>query len=73
MEMPIVKHCYSHCERMETITVNVTIWTMFLEGVLLHSSVSPPYCKRHFAYALIFNELSSVPGSTVPVLSNAWT
>ena len=32
--------------------------------------VPSAFCKRHFAYALIFNVLSSEPGPTVPVVSN---
>jgi hypothetical protein len=59
---------------LETITVNVTIWTMFFRGIIASFiRVSSAFYKGSFAYALIFNELSSEPGSTVPVLSNAWT
>jgi len=35
--------------------------------------VPSAFCKRYFAYASICNELSSEPGSTVAVPSNAWT
>jgi hypothetical protein len=40
-------------ELIETIMVNVTIWTMFLEGLLLHSSEF----LLHFAN-VIFHMLS---------------
>jgi len=35
MEIAKVKHCYAYKKKY---TVNVTSWTMFLEGLLLHSS-----------------------------------
>jgi hypothetical protein len=53
---------------METVTANVTSWTMFfLEGLMFHSLEFLVHFETFFAHALIFNELSSEPGSTVPV------
>jgi len=49
MEIAKVKHCYTYCGGGET--VNVTSWTMFLEGLLLHSSEF----LLHFANVICFN------------------
>jgi hypothetical protein len=59
-------------ELIVTITVNVTIWNTFFRTIASFVSF---LCilQMSFAHALIFNELLSEPGSTVPVLSNAWT
>jgi hypothetical protein len=61
-------------ELIETVTAHVTIWTMFFKRTIASfTRVSSAFCKPHFAYALIFNKLSSEPRSTVPVLGKAWT
>jgi hypothetical protein len=60
-------------ELMETFTANVIRWTMFLEGLMLHFSEFLCILQTSIAHALIFNELSSEPGSTVPVLTDTWT
>jgi hypothetical protein len=61
-------------ELMETFTANVISCTMFLEGLMLHfSEFFLCILQTSLPHALIFNELSSEPGSTVPVLTNTWT
>jgi hypothetical protein len=43
-------------ELMETVTANVTSWTMFfLEGLMLHSSEFLVHFANLFAHALIVN------------------
>ena len=61
-------------ELMETVTADVTIWTMFLERPILYSSeFFSCILQRSFAHALSSNELSSETRSTERVFSNVWT
>ena len=47
---------------------------MFPEGIWFHSKESLlHFTSLVFVHALLFNELSLEPGSTVTVLSNVWT
>jgi hypothetical protein len=60
-------------ELIVTITVNVTIWTTFFRRTIASFISFLCILQTSFAHALIFNELPSETGPTVPVLSNAWT
>jgi hypothetical protein len=59
-------------ELLETIMVDNSDY-VFRGTIASFIIVSSAFYKRCFAYALILNELSSEPESTVLVLSNAWT
>jgi len=53
-------------ELTEIITTNVTSWTVFLKGPILHSSEFLLQFAYAFPHALICNTLSSETESTVP-------